>query len=61
VVSMSVIESLPSLCMHNCSTPKAAGLTQDRPIGVGLGLCGVWASEHSVIAKSAEFLFHALR
>jgi hypothetical protein len=47
--------------MHNCSTPKAASLTQGRPIGVGPRLCGVWTSEHSVMAKFAEFLFHALR
>jgi hypothetical protein len=54
VVSMSVIDSLSRLCMHNCSTPKAAGLTQGRPIGVGPRLCRVWSSENSVKAKFAE-------
>src|SRR5215218_6599334 len=54
VLSMSVIDSLPSLCMHNCSTPKAACLTQGRPIGVGPWLCRVWSSENSMHANFSE-------
>jgi hypothetical protein len=51
---MSIIGSLSSLCVHNCSTPEAVTLTRGQTISIGPKLCGVRSSENRGKPKFAR-------